>query len=184
MNRKITSSKAGRIAAFVLAAAVPLVAHADVITLQMPGIPGDTKFAANNALPPDSIRVLTVENSVTTTTSTVGGGGAGKAVFSNLGVVKKFGESSAALFLNAATGRHLTSAVVTFYRIKQGLPIKYYTITLTDVTITSQKWLGNSGATDSLDSENLLLDYARITLFDNETGTRACFDVKQNAANC
>jgi len=143
--------------------------------------PGDTKFANNNGLPPDSIRVLTVGNSVEHTGATGGGGGAGKAIFSDLSVVKKFGESSAPLFLLVAQGSHLQSATVTFYRAKQGVPEKYYTITLQDVIVTSQHWVGNSNGVDTADSESVKLTYSRITLKNEPLGPSVCYDVKQNA---
>jgi type VI secretion system secreted protein Hcp len=124
--------------------------------------------------------VLTVGNSVEHTGGTGGGGGLGKAIFSDLSVVKKFGDSSAHLFLIAAEGRRLPTATVSFYRVKQGAPVKYYTITLHDVTIASQEWVGNSNGVDAADSENVALAYSKIELFNNETNTGACYDLKQN----
>ena len=169
----------------VLTLGIPFSALADVITLQLPDIPGDSKFAANNGLPPDSIRVLTVGNSVEATESCVGGGGcSGKAILTNLSIVKKFGESSAALFLNAVQGRHLINATISFYRMKTGAPVKYYTITLSDVRIASQTWEGNSSAVDTADTEKLELGYSRITLLDNETGSRACYDLRTADSSC
>ncbi len=164
---------------FALSLGAPLAANADVIALQLPGIPGDAKFAANNALPLDSIRVLTVGNSVANTGagSTGGGGGAGKAIFSNLSLVKKFGESSAPIFLLVAQGRHLQTATVSFSRMKQSVLTKYYTITLQGVTVASQAWVGNSNGVDAADAENIELAYEKITLLDNETGSSVCYDV-------
>lgn len=169
---------------FALAVGAPLAAGADIIALQLPNIPGDAKFAANNGLPLDSIRVLTVGNSVENTApdSTGSGGGAGKPIFSNLALVKKFGESSAPLFLAAAQGRHLQTATITFYRVKQGVPAKYYTIKLDDVVVAAQKWVGNSSGVDAADSESIELAYAKITLLDNETGSSACYDIARAAA--
>lgn len=139
----------------------------------------DAKFATNHGLPLDSIRVLTVGNSVENSLATTGGGGgAGKAVFSDLSIVKKFGESSAALFLLVAQGQHLQTATVSFYRMKQSVPVKYYTITLKDVTVASQEWVGNSNGVDAADSESVKLRYSQITLTNNETNTSVCYDVK------
>jgi type VI secretion system secreted protein Hcp len=159
----------------------PLIAQADVIALQIPGIPGDAKFAANNSLPVDSIRVLTVGNSVQNLfDSGGGGGGSGKTTFSPLSIVKKFGESSAPLFVAVAKGAFVPTATISFYRTKQGLLAKYYTITLQEVTVASQTWVGNSNAVDAADSEQIELRYGRITLLDNETGTRTCYDTRLN----
>ena len=163
-----------------IAVAVSFVARADIITLQLPNVPGDVNFASNNGLPLDSIRVLTVGHSVETRQTTTGGagGGAGKAVFSDLSIVKKFGDSSAALFLLVAQGQHLPTATVSFYRMKQSVPVKYYTITLKDVTVASQEWVGNSNGVDAADSESVKLRFSQITLTNTESNTSVCYDVK------
>lgn len=175
-------SGVGRLAAVLsigIAMAASFAARADIITLQLPNVPGDAKFATNHGLPLDSIKVLTVGNSVENTATTTGGGaGAGKTVFSDLTIVKKFGESSAALFLLAAQGQHLQTATVSFYRMKQTVPVKYYTITLKDVTVAAQEWVGNSNGVDAADSESVKLRYSQITLTNNETNTSVCYDVK------
>jgi type VI secretion system Hcp family effector len=163
------------VALFGVAVGVPWIAHADIIALQLPNVPGDERFAAANGLPADSIRVLTVGNSVGVDCSS---GRCERPEFSNVSVTKKFGESSAPLFLTAATGKPLPTATISFYRMKQGVAVRYYTITLQNVTITSQAWVGNSNEVGSTDVEDLELQYSRITLFDNETGSRACFDVQ------
>lgn len=179
MRYRIASRKVTVAMSFVLAVGAPLLARSDIITLQMPNIPGDAKFAANNGLPLDSIRLLTVGYSAENTGDiSGGGGGAGKAVLSKLAVLKKFGESSAPLFLGLVTGIHFQNATISFFRVRQGVPTKYYTITLDDVTVGSQKWVGNAVAADSGDSENVELGYSRITLLDNATGSRACYDLR------
>jgi type VI secretion system Hcp family effector len=180
MRNQIASRTAAAALSFGIAVGISFAAHADIIALQLPNVPGDAKFAANNGLPLDSIRVLTVGNSVQNTGDggTGGGGGVGKAVFSDLSIVKKFGESSAALFLLAATGEHLQTATVSFYRAKQGVPTKYYTITLRDVLVASQQWVGNSNGVDAADSESVEFSYSQITLTNNETNTSVCYDVK------
>jgi type VI secretion system Hcp family effector len=184
MRNKIASRSVAAVLSFGIAVGVSFAAQADIITLQLPNIPGDAKFAANNGLPLDSIRVLTVGNSVEASNPGCSGGGAcsGKVNFSDLSIVKKFGESSAPLFLLVARGAHLPTATVTFYRVKQGVPAKYYTITLQDVIVASQQWVGNSNGVDAADSESVGLSYSRITLLDNDTGSSACFDVKTNVS--
>jgi type VI secretion system secreted protein Hcp len=169
---------AARAIAFLLATGLPIVALGDIITLQIPTIPGDAKFAANNALPADSIRVLSVGNAVENTPCDPAGAGgcAGKAVFENVSILKKFGESSPSLFLAVARGVHFPTATINFYRLKGSTPVKYFTILLDDVTIASQKWVGNAGAVDSADSENVEINYSRIIMLDAETGARACYD--------
>lgn len=179
MRFKIASGKAALAMSFALSIVCPLVAHADIIALQIPNIPGDARFSNNNGLPADSIRVLTVGNSVENSGGTGGGGGgAGKAIFSDLSIVKKFGESSAPLFLLVATGRFVPSATVSFYRVKQGVPVKYYTILLEDVSVRSQKWVGNANGVDGADAENIELAYTRISLRDEESRVTVCYDIR------
>ncbi|MEP7313548.1 MAG: type VI secretion system tube protein Hcp [Pseudomonadota bacterium] len=179
MRHAIIARKFLAAVSFGVLLGTPLLAQADVIALQLPGIPGDAKFAANNSLPVDSIRVLTVGNSVKISTDSLGGGsGVGKPIFSPLSIVKKFGESSGPLFLAVVRGVFLPTATISFYRTKQGLLTRYYTITLQEVSVASQNWVGNSNAVDSADSEELELRYGRITLLDNETGTRSCYDTR------
>ena len=173
---------ATRAVAFLLAVGLPMAALGDIIAVQIPTIPGDAKFAANNGLPADAIRVLSVANGVETTVCDIGGSGGcvSRATFSNISILKKFGESSPSLFLAVATGRHFQNATVSFYRMKGGTPIKYFTITLDDVIIASQKWVGAANSADSADSESVELSYARIIMLDNDTGARACFDRRLN----
>ena len=184
MRNQIASRRVAAALSFGIAVGASFAARADIITLQLPNVPGDAKFATSNGLPADSIRVLTVgnavENSAAGCTGGGGGGCAGKAIFSELSIVKKFGESSAPLFLLVTQGTHLLTATVSFYRVKQGVPAKYYTITLQDVFVGSQQWVGNSNGVDAADSESVTLTYSRITLLDNETGSSACYDVRAN----
>ncbi len=183
MPHQIAPRRVAAALCFGIAVVAPFAARADIITLQITNIPGDTKFATNNGLPADSIRVLTVGNSVANTGAGApggGGGGVGKAIFSNLSILKKFGESSAPLFLLVAQGAHVQTATVSFYRVKQGVPAKYYTITLQDVALASQEWVGNSNGVDAADSESIALAYSQITLYDNETNTSVCYNVKSN----
>jgi type VI secretion system Hcp family effector len=184
MRFKIASGKTALAMSFALTIVCPLIAHADIIALQIPNIPGDARFATNNALPADSIRVLTVGNAVENSGCTTGGGACiGKPIFSNLSIVKKFGESSAPLFLIVATGKFVPSATVSFYRVRQGVPVKYYTIRLDEVSVSSQRWVGNSNGVDGADAENIELVYSKITLRDEESGVTACYNVK-TATSC
>lgn len=181
MRNRIFPSYVAMAVSLGLTVGTPLMARADVIALQVPNIPGDAKFAASAGLPPDSIRVLTVGSSVKNPGCVTGGAGcSGKATFGNVAVVKKFGESSAPLFLAAALGQHLPRVTISFYRWRQGVTAKYYSITLDEVLLSSQTWVGNSGPVDSADTESLDFSYRRITFLDELTGSRACFDIKFN----
>lgn len=164
-------------------ATLPSLARADIITLEIPGIPGDIRNAALG-LPAGAIRVLSVGADIRNTSATVGGGsGIGKPVLSDLSVVKRFGASTPSLFLATATGRRFPEATIRFYRNRNGLEL-YYTITLREAGVTSQKWLGDGGTADSADTESLTLSYTRITLLDVVTGARACYDLVTTDTGC
>jgi type VI secretion system secreted protein Hcp len=163
-------------------AALPSLARADIITLEIPGIPGDIRNASLG-LPANAIRVLSVGADIRNQTATVGGGsGIGKPVLSDLSLVKRFGASTPGLFLATATGKRFPEATIRFYRNRNGLEL-YYTITLREAAVTSQKWLGD-GTADSADTESLTLAYTRITLLDAVTGARACYDVVTTDTGC
>jgi type VI secretion system Hcp family effector len=164
--------------------ALPPQARADIITLEIPGIPGDIRNAALG-LPAGAIRVLSVGGDIRNENAFAGGGGSatGKPVLSDLSLVKRFGASTPGLFLATATGKHFPEATIRFYRNRNGLEL-YYTITLREARVTSQKWLGDAGTADSADTESLTLSYTRITLLDAVTGARACYDVVTTDAHC
>jgi type VI protein secretion system component Hcp len=154
------------------------MAHADIITLQMPDMPGDEAFATKFGLPLDSIRVVSVGNSIATPDCPGGaGGGCGKPAFTNVEIVKKFGPSTAPLFLEAVLGNRTPWARINFFQVREGVPTKYYTITLNDVVVRSFGWVGSATADAGADAENINLVFGRITMLDNVTGVRACYDL-------
>ncbi len=158
---------------FALALGAPLAADADVIALHLPGIRA-TRSSPRTTLC-RSIRSASsrsVTPSQNTASGSPGHGGAGKATFSNLSLVKRFGESSAPIFLAAAHGEHLETATISFYRMKQSVPTKCYTITLRGVTVASQAWVGNSNGVDAADAESVELAYERISRRDWSRGCR------------
>ncbi len=65
-----------------------------------------------------------------------GGGGAGKVAFHDFKVTKEVDLSTPKLWDACATGKHIASAVLTC-RKAGGSPIEYWTITLTDVLVSS-----------------------------------------------
>ena len=178
MRNKFTSRAIVAVVSLIPGVGASFMAQADLITLQVPDIPGDAAFAANNGLPPDSIRVLTVGNSVRLPPCDPGGGGGcgGKPIFGALSLVKQFGASSGPLFLSVVTGKFAPTAKIKFYRVRDGAATAYYTITLQDVLISSQQWQGNAAA-DQADSEMIEFAFSRISLRDHETGSRACYDL-------
>ena len=65
------------------------------------------------------------------------GGGAGKTSFQSFTITKKLDKSSPALFLDAASGKHIKFADVSFMRKAGGKQQDYLKIKLTDVLISS-----------------------------------------------
>jgi len=180
MGYKIDLRKVAIAMSFGLAVGAPTLAYSDIITMQMDGIPGETAFAQKYDLPLDSIRVLTVGNSVKSAIDCSSGSCLNVITVGNLTAVKNFGESSGPLFLLAVTGKAIKIATISFYRAQDGLLTKYYTITVRNLYIASQKWVGNASG-DKADAESLELAFAQIELLDNETGSKTCFDVKRKA---
>jgi type VI secretion system secreted protein Hcp len=166
----------------------PMIAAAsDLITLQMPNVPGDLAMSTALGLPAGSIEILALSDGVSNSISLAGtGGGAGKANFSNLSLSKRFDGASPALFLGTATGRSFPQALVTFYHVNnKGAATAYFTITLTHVIIASDQFAGSekSSVRDSvLDAESFSLAYEQIQLTDVATAATSCWNVAQNNA--
>ena len=73
-----------------------------------------------------------------------GGGGTGKASFSDLSFTKSLDKSSPQLYLHCAQSKPIRSAVLTL-RKSGGNQNEFYTITLTDVLISSVQTGGTAG---------------------------------------
>jgi type VI secretion system secreted protein Hcp len=86
------------------------------------------------------------------------GGTSSQANLQDLSVSFRHGPASPKLMLNCATGKHLTSVVLTCLRASDK-PEKYLEITLTDVVISSYQ-TGGSG--DDLPIESMSLNFAEI----------------------
>lgn len=72
-----------------------------------------------------------------------GGSGAGKAQFNALSISLKMCKASPKLMISCATGKHLKTGVLTARKAGGG-PKDYYTITLTNLLITSYNTGGSS----------------------------------------
>lgn len=165
---------------FALGVAVPGTAMADLITLQLtPQINGDVTVAGYQG----AIEVMSLTGEVDNTES-IGSGssgaGAGKPTFGDLMIHKRFDTASPKLFLAVLTGRHFSSAVLTFLKATNGNKLtKTFTITLSQVFVTKF-------ATDATEAnvlagpEQINLTYAKVVLKDEVTGTTACFDRTTN----
>ncbi len=159
--------------------AAPAVARADLITLAIPGITGDVRVAGQEK----TIEVLSLSNDVFVPVSGGGSGQpTGRAQFSPMIIHKRIDIASPQLFVALLNNKRFPSAVITFLRSTGGLPFtKFFTITLTNVFISNFR-------TDAAETnvmagpEQINLNYARIQLRDEMTGTLACFDFTSNSS--
>jgi type VI secretion system Hcp family effector len=159
-----------------------IAAAGDLITLQMPNIPGDLAMSALG-LPKGSIEILSLAGGVSNSVSISGiaGGGAGKASFSSLNLSKRFDGASPALYLATAMGTPFAGAIVTFYHVNQsGVATAYFTITLTKLFVEVDTYGGSEKSSTrggALDTENFSLAYGQIQLTDVATGASSCFSM-------
>jgi len=87
------------------------------------------------------------------------GGGAGKASFNDLSITMKANKATPMLMQYCATGQHYKKAVISV-RKAGGRPDEYYTITMSDVLVSSYQTGGSSG--DSRPMESLSLNFSKI----------------------
>ena len=93
--------------------------------------------------------------------STVGGGGTGKVQFQDFHFTKSLDKASPLLALRCASGEHIKSATLIVRRTTAtGEPLVYYTITLTDLLVSSVS--SGSGAGSSGPAETLSLNFSKI----------------------
>jgi len=127
-----------------------------------------------------TVELLGVSQKVIGAGSTgAGGATTGRAVFGDVVISKNLDRTSPLLMLGAATGLHVPTVTIRFY-IDQVQLINYYTIVLTNVTITSIETAGSPSGTRNDARETLSLNYARISLRDELQGIGTCWDVAQN----
>lgn len=166
------------VVSFAFALAAPRTAMADVIALKIPGILGDLKVVGFE----NQIEVMSLSNNILNPVkiSPGGGGGAGKAVFSDMTIHKRFDTSSPALFLAIVTGKHFPNAVLTFIQNSTGSLLAVFEITLTDVVVSKIE-------TDAAEKnvlagqEQIDLNFTKIQLKDDVTGQQACFNLLTNS---
>jgi len=93
--------------------------------------------------------------------ATGGGGGAGKVHFHDIHFVKRADSSSPLLMLNCANGSHIKEANVVV-RKAGGEQLEYLKIKLTDVLISSYKEHGAVTGTNSIPTESISLNFAKV----------------------
>jgi type VI secretion system Hcp family effector len=132
-----------------------------------------------------TIEVLSLSNSILNPVQGCAGGSscAGKAVFSDMVIQKRFDSSSPPLFLALATGKRFPNVVISFLRSGGDTFTKVFTIILSDAAVT--KFETNSTADNALrglGQEQINLSYSQIILRNDLTGKRACWNVVLNKA--
>lgn len=90
-----------------------------------------------------------------------GGAGAGKVNVNDLSITKYMDKASAILMSHVCTGKHFATAKLSI-RKAGDKPLVYYTVTMTDVLITSLT-TGGSGGEDRF-TENLSLNFAKFNV--------------------
>lgn len=122
---------AGAMAA-AAAAAAPAPALADIF-LFLDGIEGESLDAKHK----DQIDILSYSQSFRNVTSTIGGGaGTGKVTCGDITLLKNIDKSSPQLIQAVTKGTHIAKGVLTFQTTGK-TQAAYYTVTLTDILISS-----------------------------------------------
>lgn len=127
--------------------------------LDIDGIPGESKDVVHsNTIAVDTFSFGASNSGAVGT----GGAGAGKVSFSEISFNKTIDKTSPLLYLNTANGRPIKKAVL-FVRKSGGtagrLTADFYTITLTDVLVSSMKTSGGNG---DVPVESFSLSYGKI----------------------
>ena len=131
--------------------------------LKIDGIPGESQDRRHK----DEIEILSFSWGVsqTGTPSTGGGGGAGKATFQDFHFVSRVQKSSPKLFLACASGQHLKEAVLSVRRAaSSGRSEDFYTVTLSDLLVSSFQQGGTGDSTDSSPMDQISMNYAKIRI--------------------
>src|SRR5688572_29764033 len=89
-----------------------------------------------------------------------GGGGAGKVSFQDIHFTTRVNKSSPILMLSCATGQHIKKATL-FVRKAGGDQQDYYTVTMTDLLVSSYQSSGSNGS-DALPVDQFSLNFASI----------------------
>jgi type VI secretion system secreted protein Hcp len=152
--------------------------------LKLDGIDGESTDAAHKG----ELDVLSWSWGVTQSGSPGGGGGggAGKATFADFQFTSGISKASPALFLAAATGSHIASAVLTGIRTAaKGKGLEFLTYTLTDVMVTSVQ---HGDSVGTVPTEQFALSYSKFQVSYSPTNAKgkldppvqAGFDLKTN----
>jgi type VI secretion system secreted protein Hcp len=157
------------------------MAQSDIL-LVLDGIDGETKDSQH----PKAIEIESYSWGETQTGSMGAGtgGGAGKVLMQDFHFTKRLDKASAKLFMACATGEHVKSAKL-IVRKAGGDQKTYYTVTFTDLLISSFQTSGHGGAETT---ESISFNFAKVEMDykpQDEKGElggsiKAGYDVKLN----
>ena len=167
------------VGSIALALAIPTTAMADLITPKLPGVTGEVTVEGQQG----TIEVLSLSGNVQEPVTGSAGGSRARSlpVFSDLMIDKRLDSSSLALFLALFRASLLGSGVITFLRTGQGGFTKFFTLTLTNVSLT--RFQIDDSENDVLAGhEQINLNYERIELKDEVTGQTACWNIPEATA--
>jgi type VI secretion system secreted protein Hcp len=87
------------------------------------------------------------------------GSGTGKVHIQDIHFTKQIDKASPNLFINCCSGKHIPTAVLTVRKAGEN-PQDYFTITLTDVLISSHSICGHGGS--GVPSDSFSLNFAKV----------------------
>jgi type VI secretion system Hcp family effector len=162
------------VAALAFALSIPATAMADLITLRLPGIQGNVTAKGQEG----TIEVLSLSQGSTAVAPSGTGRENTSPVFSDLNILKRLDLSSPSLFLALVKSSIFNNAVVTFLHETAGGFVKFFSITVNNVSLT-QFQASDSEGTVFVGNEQLSLHYDQIQLKDELTGQSACWNLTQ-----
>ncbi len=130
------------------------------VFLQIDGIKGESTDKDHK----DWIEVLSYSHSISQAASSApspsGGGAAGKVTHEEFAITKNVDISSPLLYQACATGKHFPNVVIEVSRATGKAPVKYMTITMKDVLVSTASLLAPSTSDSPI--ETIALDYGSI----------------------
>jgi type VI secretion system secreted protein Hcp len=130
--------------------------------LSIDGIKGESQEDQHK----DWIEVLSYSHKVTQPTSSTrsssGGGTTGSSEHGDILITKYVDMASPKLYDAVSTGKHFKKAAIDFCRQSGGSKVKYLTINLEELVISSVAADGNSKGTADLPAETVGLNYGKI----------------------
>jgi type VI secretion system Hcp family effector len=162
------------VVALAFALSIPATATADLITLKLPGIQGNVTAVGQEG----TIEVLSLSQGSTAAPPSSTGRESTATIFTDLNIVKRLDSSSPSLFLALVKGSIFNNAVITFLHQTASGFVKFFSITLSNVSLT-QFQASDSEGTVFVSNEQLNLHYDQIQLKDEVTGQSACWNLAQ-----